>query len=75
MKIFETLMIVVKIWQLDITKCVSFGSDGASTMVGKNNDVTILLKKRSPFITSTHCIAHRTNLATLEALNNPSCKE
>ena len=24
---------------------------------------------------STHCIAHRTNLAALEASKNPSCKE
>ena len=49
MKIFETLMIAVKTWELDITKCVGFGSDGASTMVGKNNDVATLLKKGKSF--------------------------
>ena len=44
-------------------------------MVGRNNGVATLLKKESPFMTLTHCIAHRTNLAALEASKNPSCKE
>ena len=39
MKIFETLMIVVKTWGLDIIWCVGFGSDGASTMVRRINGV------------------------------------
>jgi hypothetical protein len=68
-------MIAVKIWGLDIIRCVGFESDGASTMVGRNNGVATLLKNESIFMTSTHCIAHRTNLAALEASKNPSCKE
>ena len=75
MKIFETLMIAVKTWRQGITKCLDFGFDGTSTMVGKNNGVVTLLKNVIPFITSTHYIAHETNLATLEASKNPSCKE
>lgn len=39
MKIFETLMIVVKAWGLDIIWCIGFGSDGASTMVRRINGV------------------------------------
>ena len=42
MKIFKTLMIAVKTWGLDITMCVGFGSNGASTMVGRNNGAVTL---------------------------------
>ena len=44
-------------------------------MVGKKSGVAAQLKKINPFLTSTHCVAHRTNLATLEASKNQSCKE
>ena len=33
--IFETLTKSMKEWELDFDKCVGFGSDGASTMIGK----------------------------------------
>jgi hypothetical protein len=33
--IFETLTKSMKEWGLDFDKCVGFGSDGASTMIGK----------------------------------------
>jgi len=46
MKIFDTLMIAVKTWGLDIIRCIDFGSDGASTMVKINNDIATLLKKK-----------------------------
>jgi hypothetical protein len=64
--IFDTLLTAVQIW--------GFGLDGATTMVGKNVSIATLLKKLNPFLTSTHCIAHRTNLAALEASKNESCK-
>ena len=73
--IFDTLMDAVKTWGLDIKKCVGFGSDGAALMVGKTLGVAAQLKKVNPFLTSTHCVAHRTNLAALEASKNQSCKE
>ena len=44
-------------------------------MIGKKTRVATRLKKVNPFMTSTHCVAHCTNLATLEAFNNQSCKE
>jgi hypothetical protein len=37
--IFETLTKSMKEWGLDFDKCVGFGSDGASTMIGKQNGV------------------------------------
>jgi len=73
--IFDSLMAAVKIWGLDMSKCVGFGSNGIATMEGKNMGVIALLKKLNPFLTSTHCIAHKTNLATLEASKTESCKE
>jgi hypothetical protein len=73
--IFDTLMTAVKTWGLDMEKCVGFGLDGATTMVGKNSGVATFLKKVNPFLTSTHCVAHRTNLAALEASKNESYKD
>ena len=68
-------MDVVKTWGLDMKKCVGFGSNRAASMVGKKLRVAVQLKKINPFLTFTHCVAHRTNLAALEASKNQSCKE
>ena len=68
--IFDTLMDVVKTWDLDMKKSVGFGSDGAASMVGKKSRVVAQLKKVNAFLTSTHCVAHHTNLAALEASKN-----
>ena len=57
-----------------MNKCVGFGSDGASTVVGKNTCVATLLKKVNHFLTSTHCVAHRSNLVALEASKTNDCK-
>jgi len=58
-----------------MAKYVGFRLDGVPTMVGKNTWVATLLKKVNPFFTwATHCIAHLTNLTTLEASMNESCK-
>jgi hypothetical protein len=53
---------------------IAFGSNGASTMVGKKIGVASCLKKLNPFLTFVHCVAHRTNLGALEAPKNVSCK-
>ena len=74
--IFETLIRNMKEWGLDVDKCVAFGSDGAATMTGKNNGVAARLKAQvNPFLTSVHCVAHRTNLAALDASKAADCKE
>jgi hypothetical protein len=72
--IFDTLLATVKTWGLDMEKCIGFGSDGVSTMTCKNMGVASFLKKVNPFLTSTHYVAHRTNLAALKAAKNESCK-
>ena len=64
----------MKEWGLDLSKCVAFGSDGCSTMVGSKSGVATRLKEASPFVVSVHCIAHRTNLATLQAVESSECK-
>ena len=60
---------------LDFDKCVGFGSDKASTMIGKQNGVAARLKdKVNHFLTSIYCVAHRTNLAAIYATKVEPCK-
>ena len=74
--IFETLTRSMKEWGLDFDKCVGFGSDGASTMIGKQNGVAARLKEKiNHFLTSVHCVAHRTNLAAIDATKVGPCKD
>ena len=73
--IFDLLIGALKTWGLDMNKCVGFGSDGASTMTGKNTCVATLLKKVNHFLTSIYCIAHRTCFVALEASKTYCCKE
>ena len=53
---------------------MGFGSDGIATMLGLISGMATKLKKISPFLTSVHCIAYRTNLAALEAAKSTECK-
>ncbi|KAL3677120.1 hypothetical protein R1sor_027068 [Riccia sorocarpa] len=65
----------LRLWGLDFSKMLGFGSDGASTMLGSKNGVAVRLKREvNPFLTATHCVAHRTNLASLAAAKSPKCK-
>ena len=41
-----------------LQNCIGYGSDGASTMVGKNNSVWTRLKSVSPFCVQMRCICH-----------------
>ena len=73
--IFETLTMSMKEWGLDFDKCVGFGSDGASTMIDKQNGVVTRLKdKVNYFLTSIHCVAHMINLAAIDATKVGPCK-
>ncbi|MCO5595157.1 hypothetical protein L7F22_049196 [Adiantum nelumboides] len=62
--IFDTIMLELERSNLDLSKLIAFGSDGCNTMVGRKKGVATLLKKVNPMLTSIHCVAHRTNLAT-----------
>ena len=74
--IFDTLLTSLKEWGLDTDKCVAFGSDGAATMLGRKTGVATRLKEKvNPFLTSVHCVAHRTNLAALDAAKKPQCRD
>jgi hypothetical protein len=46
---------------------VGIGTDGASNMLGKNNGLVATLKRDMPDLISTHCIAHKLNLAVLNS--------
>ena len=71
---FEKLLKFVKERGLDLSKCVAFGSDGSSTMVGSKSSVATRLREVSPFVISVHYIAHWTNLATLQDDESNECK-
>ena len=64
--IVEAIHMVLKYYNLNMRKCIGFGSDGASMMVGKSNGVAALLKK-NPYLISIHCVAHRLALASSQA--------
>ncbi|KAL2641778.1 hypothetical protein R1flu_009365 [Riccia fluitans] len=62
-------------WGLEPSKLVGFRSYGASTMLGSKNGVAVRLKRSlNPFLTITHCVAHRTNLASLATTKDPTYK-
>ena len=54
---------------IDMSKCVSLATDGASVMLGKKTGVGVQVKaKYSPFAIQTHCFAHRLNLALVDSI-------
>ena len=42
---------------------MSFSSDGANVMLGRNNGVAAKLANKNPYLFVSHCIAHRLALA------------
>lgn len=52
---------------INISKMVGIGTDGASVMTGKNNGVVKKLKEFAPSLIGVHCAAHRCSLATSQA--------
>ena len=61
---------------IEISKVVSFGSDGASVMTGKRNGAAALLRRPNPHMTNVHCIAHRIALCSSKAAENiPALKQ
>lgn len=76
--IFVALLSALKEWDLNLENFVGFGSDGASTMLGKNRGVFARLKKEfKPFLLAVHCVVHcvaqRTNLAALQVASTKPC--
>lgn len=55
---------------LHIKRMAGFGSDGASTMVGRLNGVAAQLKAQNPNVQFTHCIAPKKPCARRELLQS-----
>ena len=67
--IFNALKDVLASCELSVENLSSFGSDGASVMVGTRSGVATHLHELNPSILNVHCIAHRLSLATAQAGN------
>ena len=73
--IFDCVISQLQLWDLDLYKLLAFGSDGASSMVNSQTGVSTRLRKEvNSFLLACHCVAHRTNLAALDAAKIPDCK-
>jgi len=63
MKIFDSIIDYLEINQIDCSKIICFGSDGASNMTGDHIGVISYFKKMNPWAISIHCTNHRLALA------------
>ena len=61
---------------VDISKVMGFGSDGATAMTGKDKGCTGRLLLKNPMMINYHCLAHKLALVSSQAANNvPYLKE
>ena len=56
--------------KLTLEKTYGMATDGASVMTDVRAGVTTLMKKKNPFMLSTHCIAHCLALASGQAADS-----
>ena len=70
--LYAAILNVLKDYGVSSSKCLGFGSDGASVMTGKENGVAALLKRVNPYLISIHCVAHRLALASSQAASEVS---
>ena len=54
-------------WKL---KLVGLGTDGATVNVGQQGKLGAILKRELPYLVQIHCVAHRLELAVLDACKN-----
>ena len=52
---------------MPLSRMVGFGTNSASVMTGRHNEVPARLKCLQPILTSVHCIAHRLALAAAQS--------
>ena len=52
---------------LPVEKLFGMATDGASVMTGVHSGVTTCMKEKTPFMLTTHCIAHHLALASGKA--------
>uniref|UniRef100_A0A667WMC5 Uncharacterized protein n=1 Tax=Myripristis murdjan TaxID=586833 RepID=A0A667WMC5_9TELE len=65
--IFNKLVEVLRERNVELSRVISLGSDGASVMMGKRAGVGALLRRESAFSIQVHCVAHRVALAAQDA--------
>lgn len=54
---------------VSLSRCTSLATDGAAAMIGRKSGAGKILKARfSPFVTQTHCLAHKLNLAAANSV-------
>ena len=53
---------------IDVSKCISGSTDGASNMLGQYNGFTAFLEKESPGHIRTWCYVHVLNLALCDVI-------
>ena len=68
--IYTTLVDVLRVKDIPLSKLVGMGFDGAATLSGKRNGVQSLLKKNSPHALYVHCHCHLLQLACVQASNH-----
>ena len=68
--ILKTVIHTLQRKKLPLQKVYGMAIDRASVMVGVRAGVTTLMKKKNPFILSTHCIAHHFALASGQAADS-----
>ena len=64
----EALLHIVKCLQLDLTKCICQGYDGASSMAGQRAGAAARFEVEAPDAHYYHCAMHRLNLSSAEAI-------
>lgn len=65
--IYDCLVAVLREMDIELSRVIGLGSDGASVMMGRHGGVGALLKQANPFSIQVHCVAHRAALAALDA--------
>ena len=65
----ESILGVLKEFDLNINKMKSFVGDGASVMTGIHNGVAVRLKRVNNVMLNFHCICHRLALACCDSGN------
>ena len=68
--ILETVLHILDRKKLPLEKAYGMATDEASVMTGVRAGVTTLMKKKNPFMLSTHCIAHRLALVSGQAADS-----
>ena len=68
--IYFTLVDYLKQKNVQLSKLVGIGFDGAATFAGDKTDVQRRLKKNSPHALFVHCHCHRLQLACVQAANH-----